>query len=100
MYKSGKLHGSGMMGSSERDAGKKVYKGQAYDNSVDQPAHQKIDQRQIAASAGLGMMHCCADFKAEASDQAWGQSGKDGLMSDEKKIRSQFFKAYSDDVGY
>lgn len=100
MYKSGKLHGSGMMGSSEKDSGKKVFRGQPYDNEVDEPKHQKIDHRQISAAADLGMMKCCADFKAEASDQAWGQSGKDGLISDEKKIHSQFFHAYSDDTGF
>lgn len=98
--RSGKLHGSGMMGSAEKDSGKKVYAGQPYDNEVDEPKHQKINQAHISATADLGMMTTCADFKAEAADQSWGQAGLDGCKSDNKKIHSQFFHAYSDDTGY
>ena len=93
-----KLHGSGMMGSSERDSGRPKHG--TYENVVDEPRHQKVDKRHIPAAADLGMMKCCADFKSEAADQSYGQSGMDGLMSDERKIKSQFFHAYSDDTGY
>lgn len=96
--KGGKLHGSGMMGSSSRDSGKP--RTGTYTDMVDEPAHQKIHKGHVAAAADLGMMKSCADFKGEAADQSWGQSGKDGHMSDEKKIHSQFFHAYSDDTGY
>jgi hypothetical protein len=93
-----KLHGSGMMGSESRDSGKPRHG--TYTDMVDEPHHQKIHKGHVSASADLGMMKCCADFKEEAADQAWGQSGKDGLMRDEAKIRSQFRPAYSDDTGY
>lgn len=40
----------------------------------------------------------CGMFKSQASDQAYGQSGKSGFMADHKKIKSQHFSgAYSDD---
>lgn len=96
--KHGKLHGSGMMGSASRDSGKPRHG--TYTDMVDEPGHQKIHKGHVSPAADLGMMKCCADFKQEAADQAWGQSGKDGLMSDERKIHSQFFHAYSDDTGY
>ncbi len=92
------LHGSDMMGQTARDSGS-PRKG-TYKNDVDHPPHQQVHKGHVSATKDLGMMKCCADFKAEAADQAWGQSGKDGLMSDEKKIHSQFFHAYSDDTGY
>lgn len=45
------------------------------------------------------MMESCADFKREASDQAYGACGKSGAMSDEKKIHAQMPYQYSD-AGY
>lgn len=44
-------------------------------------------------------MNGCNDFKSEASDQAFGASGKSGSMSDQKKIHAQMPYQYSD-VGY
>lgn len=98
MKSHGKLHGSGMMGGSERDSGKPRHG--TYTDMVDEPAHQKIHKGHVSATHDLGMMKCCSDYKEEASDQAYGQSGMDGLKSDEGKIKSQFFHAYSDDTGY
>ena len=98
MKHGGKLHGSGMMGSESRDSGKPRHG--TYTDAVDEPHHQKIHKGHVSARADLGMMKCCADFKDEAADQAWGQAGKDGLMRDEAKIHSQFRPAYSDDTGY
>lgn len=96
--KGGKLHGSGMMGSVSRDSGKPRHG--TYTDMVDEPHHQKIHKGHVSATADLGMMRCCEDFKGEAADQAFGQSGRDGLMADEKKIHAQFFHAYSDDTGF
>ncbi len=98
--KHSKLHGSGMMGGSEKDSGKKTYKGEAYMNDVDEPKHQKIDHKSMRPDAQLGMMVDCSDYKREASGQAYGQGGEDGCRRDEKKIRAQFRPAYSDDTGY
>ena len=67
-----------------------------YEHGEDKPSFEK-------RGSGTGHqveMKCCADFKSDSADQAFGQSGKHGLMSDEKKISSQFFHAYTDDVGY
>ncbi len=101
MYKSSsKLHGSGMMGSVEKDSGKKVFRGQPYDNEVDAPKHQKINHSTPPEGKAWGMMDTCADFKQEASDQAYGQAGEQGCKSDDRKIMSQAFKSYSDDTGY
>jgi len=87
-------------GGAERDAGKKVYKGEAYMNSVDEPKFQSIDHRQIGPEEGLGMMKSCADFKREASGQAFGQAGIGGCKMDYSRIHNQFRPVYSDDTGY
>ncbi len=89
-----KLHGSDMAGSSERDSGKPRHG--TYKNDVDEPKHQRIGK----GKGSMAPMQCCADYKSEASDQAFGQSGKSGLMSDEKKIHAQFHPSYTDDAGY
>lgn len=96
--KHSKLHGSGMMGGVERDSGKP--RGGVYRNDVDEPKHQKINHSAAPATKAWGMMDNCSDFKAEASDQAYGQAGEQGCKSDDRKIMSQAFHAYSDDTGY
>ncbi len=90
------LQGS-KMPATQADSGKS-FGGAPYKNEVDAPKGQKIGSG--TGSNELGRMHCCSDYKAEASDQAFGQSGKSGLMSDEKKIMSQFNHSYTDDAGY
>lgn len=67
-----------------------------YKHEMDEPRHEKIGK----GTGHMVAMQCCADFKKEASDQAFGQSGKSGLMKDEKKIKSQFMHSYTDDAGY
>lgn len=59
-------------------------------NSTDSPMQAKQGGR---PSNDYG----CGDFKGEAMDQAWGQAGKAGVMSDMKKIHAQHFSSYSDD---
>lgn len=56
-------------------------------------------ERPMQAKQGSHPMndYGCGDFKSEAMDQAWGQSGKSGYESDMKKIHSQHFHSYSDD---
>lgn len=99
-----KIHGRNVSndfnGGHERDSGKKTYRGEAYKNDVDEPRFQEVDHKMISPENDLGMMRCCADFKREASGQAYGQAGEDGLRRDEKKIKAQFRPAYSDDTGY
>lgn len=99
-----KIHGRNVSddfnGGHERNSGKKTYRGEAYENDVDEPRFQSIEHKMIAPEAQLGMMMDCSDFKREASGQAYGQAGEDGCMRDEKKIRAQFRPAYSDDTGY
>lgn len=96
--KGSKLHGHDMMGGHERDSGKPRHG--TYTDMVDEPHHQKIHKGHVPARADLGMMRCCEDFKNEAADQAYGQSGMDGLNKDIARIHSQFRPAYSDDTGY
>lgn len=96
--KHSKLHGSGMMGGSEKDSGKPRHG--TYQDMVDEPKHQKIHKGAVSPMKDWGMMSDCSDFKAEASDQAHGQAGIQGCRSDEKKIMAQAFHAYSDDTGY
>lgn len=67
-----------------------------YKNEEDEPRFQKIGK----GEGHQVSMRDCADFKKEASDQSYGQAGKSGCVSDEKKIRSQFFHSYTDDAGY
>lgn len=61
-----------------------------YKNEVDKPmqahkgSHPKND-------------YGCMDFKGQAMDQAYGQSGKAGLKADMRKIHAQHFHSYSDD---
>jgi len=93
-----KLHGSGMMGGVERDSGKP--RGGVYKNDVDEPKHQKIHKGEVSPMKDWSMMASCHDFKAEASDQAYGQAGEQGCKADGRKIMSQAFKAYSDDTGF
>ncbi len=96
--KNGKLHGSGMMGSVEKNAGQP--KSGVYENVVDEPKHQKINEAQVPAAKNWGMMASCKDFKSQASDQSYGQAGEKGCQKDQSKIMSQAFHAYSDDTGY
>ena len=36
------------------------------------------------------------DFKGQAMDGAYGQAGKSGCASDQKKIKAQFHRSYED----
>lgn len=72
------------MSHSEHSAGHGLYK-----NEVDKPAVPGVHANEP--------MEPCMDFKGEAMDTAYGQSGKHGLMSDEKKIHAQF-KSYGWDA--
>lgn len=67
-----------------------------YKHEEDEPRFQKVGK----GSGHMVMMENCADFKSDASDQAYGQSGMAGCHADEKKIHSQFFHSYTDDAGY
>lgn len=99
-----KLHGRNVSndfnGGHERDSGKKVYKGEPYQNSVDEPKFQGIDHKRIGPEQDLGMMKDCSDFKREASGQAFGQAGEGGCKMDYARIHNQFRPVYSDDTGY
>ena len=99
-----KIHGRNVSndfnGGHERDSGKKVYSGEAYRNSVDEPKFQEIDHKQIGPESDLGMMRDCSDFKKEAAGQSYGQAGMQGCKMDDRKIRDQFRPVYSDDTGY
>jgi hypothetical protein len=99
-----RLTGSGLspnqIGGQERSAGKTPMSGEAYSNEIDEPKFQRVDRKMVPPLNDLGMMRCCSDFKAEASGQAFGQAGEDGVMRDERKIIDQFRPAYSDDTGY
>lgn len=67
-----------------------------YEHEVSEPRFQKRGK----GSGHMVMMEDCADYKSDASDQAYGQQGKKGCESDYKKIRSQFNHSYTDDAGY
>ena len=67
-----------------------------YKHEEDMPSHEKI-------GSGTGhqvKMESCHDFKAQASDQAYGQSGMKGCKADHAKIQAQFNHSYTDDAGY
>jgi hypothetical protein len=93
-----KLHGSDMMGSSQRDSGKPRHG--TYTDAVDEPSHQKIHKGEAPPMKDWHMMSDCSDFKGEAADQAHGQAGMHGCREDNRKIMAQAFHAYSDDTGY
>jgi hypothetical protein len=61
-----------------------------YQHETDKPMKAKEGGR----PAGT---YGCGDFKSEAFDQAWGQQGKAGYMSDMKKIHAQHNSSYMDD---
>ena len=67
-----------------------------YEHGVEEPRFEKRGK----GSGHQVEMRDCSDFKSDASDQAYGQSGMAGCRADEKKIRSQFFHSYTDDAGY
>lgn len=71
-------------------------KGKTYEHGMDEPKRQKIGK----GSGHQVAMSNCADFKSQASDQAYGQAGDKGCMSDQKKIMAQFNHSYTDDAGY
>lgn len=64
-------------------------RGDKYEHGVDRPKGGKLD----------GMAHNLVDvddFKKQAMDTAYGQAGKHGTMSDEKKIHAQFRHSFDD----
>lgn len=67
-----------------------------YKHGEDKPAFETIGK----GTGHMVKMETCADFKSDASDQAYGQSGMKGCHADQKKIHSQFFHSYTDDAGY
>ena len=68
----------------------------AYKHETDRPGFEKIGH---GTGHQLGI-HNCDDFKRDASDQAYGQSGEMGCHADQKKIHAQFHHSYTDDAGY
>lgn len=56
-----------------------------YENEVEKPS--------VPSSGSMPSGMGCADFKGEAMDQAYGQSGDAGCKSDDRKISSQM-KSY------
>jgi len=60
-----------------------------YENEVEKPHVPKSRKNEP--------MENCEDYKGEAMDTAYGQAGKHGCASDEKKIHSQF-KSYGWDA--
>ena len=67
-----------------------------YKNETDAPTHEKIG----SGKGHMVKMEDCADYKSDASDQAYGQAGMSGCKSDYSKIKSQFFHSYTDDAGF
>lgn len=67
-----------------------------YKNETDEPGFETIGK----GTGHMVMMESCHDFKKEASDQAYGQSGMRGCQADQKKIHAQFNHSYTDDAGY
>jgi hypothetical protein len=64
-------------------------RGGHFENEVDRPKPAKGDGK-------AHNLESLADFKGQAMDTAYGQSGKGGLESDMKKIHSQFHHCYDD----
>lgn len=67
-----------------------------YEHEVEEPRFEKRG----SGKGHMVKMQDCSDFKSDASDQAYGQSGMKGCKADEKKIHAQFFHSYTDDAGY
>lgn len=65
-------------------------KSEHYQHGVDKP----MKAHEGGRPAGT---YGCADFKSDSMDQAYGQAGMEGCKSDERKIHSQHFHAYTDD---
>jgi hypothetical protein len=67
-----------------------------YKHEVEEPKFEKIG----SGKGHMVAMKSCDDFKSDASDQAFGQAGYAGCMSDQKKIHAQFNHSYTDDAGF
>jgi len=71
-----------------------MHKGHKSSHSI---YRNEVERPEIPGVRANEPMMDASDFKGEAMDTAYGQAGKHGLSSDEKKIHSQF-KSYGWDA--